>query len=64
MYITPNGAGHRPEIEDVWGYDEPSNRPVMNKKRFISEFITYANKRNEVRNQALAEIEYNYDENI
>jgi len=61
MYITPNGAGYRPEIEDVWPYDSVE-RPVLEKKKFVSEFIAYARNREEVRNQALAEIEYNYDE--
>ena len=63
MYITPNGAGHRPEIEDVWAYTT-DDKPVREVHSFVSHFITYANKRNEIRNQALAEIEYNYDENI
>lgn len=62
MYITPNGAGYRPEIEDVWRYEDDETKPVLAKKTFISEFITYAKNREEVRNQALAEIEYNYDE--
>lgn len=61
--IQYNGAGFRPEIEDVWPveYDE---RPVRESHSFISSFITYARNREEVRNQALAEIEYNYEENI
>lgn len=65
MYITPNGAGHRPEIEDVWRVGSPdTNRVVEERKRFISEFITYARNRAEIRNQALAEIEYNYEDTI
>lgn len=59
--ISYNGAGFRPEIEDVWPYDR-DERPVLRKDHFVSEFITYARNRDEVRNQALAEIEYNYDE--
>lgn len=58
-----NGAGFRPELEDVWPYDN-EERPVREVHNFVSHFITYANKRNEVRNQALAEIEYNYDDQI
>lgn len=61
--LTPNGAGYKPEIEDVWPYDT-DERPVLERRKFVNEFIAYANKRNEVRNQALAEIEYNLDENI
>lgn len=61
--ITYNGAGFRPEIEDVWPYDT-DERPVKESHKFISEFITYARNREEVRNQALAEIEYNYDDQI
>lgn len=63
MSTYPNGAGYRPEIEDVWPY-ETDERPVREAKQFISHFITYARRRDEVRNQALAEIEYNLDENI
>lgn len=61
--ISYNGAGYKPEVEDVWPY-ETDDRPVIERRTFVSEFIAYANKRNEVRNQALAEIEYNLDENI
>jgi len=63
--INYNGAGYRPEIEDVWPVDYPTtNRVVEERRRFISEFITYARNREEVRNQALAEIEYNYEDTI
>lgn len=62
--ISYNGAGYKPEVEDVWAYDDSTNRVVEERRTFVSEFIAYANKRNEVRNQALAEIEYNLDENI
>ena len=62
MYITPNGAGYRPEIEDVWPVED--DRPVIERRKFVSEFITYARNREEVRNQALAEIEYNYEDII
>ena len=63
--INYNGAGHRPELEDVWPVDYPTNnRVVEERRRFVSEFITYARNRDEARNQALAEIEYNLDENI
>ena len=61
--ISYNGAGYRPEIEDVWAYDEEDSH-TKDVRKFVSHFITYAQKRNEVRNQALAEIEYNLDENI
>lgn len=57
-----NGAGYRPEIEDVWKYDDSNDHPVLRRNHFISEFITYARNRDELRNQALAEIEYSYDE--
>lgn len=60
--VSFNGAGYRPEIEDVWPYED--DRPVREVKQFVSHFITYARNRDEVRNQALAEIEYNYEENI
>lgn len=65
MSNYPNGAGFRPEVEDVWPVDYPTNnRVIEERRRFVSEFITYARNRDEVRNQALAEIEYNYDDQI
>lgn len=61
--INYNGAGYRPEIEDVWPYDT-DERPVRESHKFVSSFITYARNRDEVRNQAMEEIEYNYEDNI
>lgn len=61
--ISYNGAGYRPEIEDVWlQYDD--EKPVREMRTFVNHFIAYAQSRDEVRNQALAEIEYNYDETV
>lgn len=60
--INRNGAGFIPELEDVWPY-ETNDRPVRESHHFVSSFITYARNRDEVRNQALSEIEYNYEEN-
>lgn len=37
-YITPNGAGFRPEVEDVWSVDVP----VDSKSKFVNHFIAYA----------------------
>lgn len=40
--INYNGAGHRPEVEDVWAV------PETPKSKFVSHFIAYAqSKKNE-----------------
>jgi len=36
MYIKPNGAEYRPEVDDVWAV------PETPKAKFISHFVAYA----------------------
>ena len=48
MHIQPNGAGYRPEIEDVpYGYDDGASLSYEDtpKTRFINNFISYAKNR-------------------